>query len=229
MAVGGGLAGLFILPAVFLDASLHALFVRLDAFERAWLFFANFAVGWLLARTLLEELRVARIFSQAGRLVAGVDLFDLAPLEPFARRSAESVLVGSVGASLLSLIFAGDGWASDTLPYLVATVLAAAAVAFALPLVGVHARIREAKRAELARIHALAWPARDALLAGGAADPGEAARLAALLALRAQVADVREWPVDLPTLARLAGFLGIGLASWVGAALVDVAIEAALR
>jgi hypothetical protein len=43
------------------------------------------------------------------------------------------------------------------------------------------------------------------------------------------VVDVREWPVDLPTFARFAGFLGIGLASWIGAALVDVAIEAALR
>ena len=50
-----------------------------------------------------------------------------------------------------------------------------------------------------------------------------------LLALRAQVSDVREWPVDLPTFARLAGFVAIGLASWVGAALVDVAIETVLR
>lgn len=70
---------------------------------------------------------------------------------------------------------------------------------------------------------------RDALLAGAAGAAEAAARLPALLALRAQVADVREWPLDLPTVARLAGFLAIGLASWVGAALVDVGIELLLE
>lgn len=132
------------------------------------------------------------------------------------------------GASLLSLIFTGEGWASDTLPFLVAAVLVPAAVALVLPLVGVHRRIRAAKQSELARIHACARADRDALLAGAAGAAAAASRLPALLALRSQVAEVREWPVDLPTLARLAGFLAIGLASWVGAALVDVAIAAVL-
>jgi hypothetical protein len=108
-------------------------------------------------------------------------------------------------------------------------VLIPSVVAFAQTLAGVHRRIRAAKQAELARIHARARADRDALLAGGAGAAEAAARLPALLALRAQVSDVREWPVDLPTFARLAGFVAIGLASWVGAALVDVAIETVLR
>ena len=229
MRVAGVGFALLILPLVVFDTSLHSLWRHARWVARIWLLFVNVLVGWLMARAVLEELRLARIFSEAGRRVAAVDLFDLAPLDPFARRGVESVLVWTVGASLLSLIFAGEGWASDTLPYLVASVLASTAVAFALPLLGVHGRIRAAKRAELERIHACARRDRDALLAGGPEAAGAAARLPALLALRAQVADVREWPVDLPTLARLALFLAIGLASWVGAALVDVAIEAALR
>jgi hypothetical protein len=51
----------------------------------------------------------------------------------------------------------------------------------------------------------------------------------ALLALRNQVADVREWPVDLSTLMRLLLYLAIGLGSWVGAALVDLGVERVLR
>ena len=32
---------------------------------------------------------------------------------------------------------------------------------------------------------------------------------------------MREWPFDLPTLARFALYVGIGLSSWLGAALVE--------
>ena len=92
-------------------------------------------------------------------------------------------------------------------------------MAFVLPLLGVHRRIRATKQQELDRIHTVARAGRDALLAGG---PG--ARLPALLTLRSQVTDVREWPVDLSTLMRLL-YLGIGIGSWVGAALVDVGGE----
>jgi hypothetical protein len=229
MALAGAAFGLLIIPLIVVDPSLGSVWHNVGAFGRAWLIAANAGVGWLMTRAVLEELRLAQSFRAAGAVITNVDLFDLSPLEPFARRGVESVLVWSVGASLLSLIFAGEGWASDTLPLLVTAILVPAAVALVLPLLGVHGRIRSAKRAELERIHALARADRDTLLAGGAAQRDAAGRLPALLALRAQVADVREWPIDLPTVARLTGFLAIGLASWIGAALVDVAIEAVLR
>jgi hypothetical protein len=229
MALAGAAFGLLIVPLIVFDESLHAIWQNVDAFSRAWVIFVNLAMGWLMTRAVLEELRLARIFSAAGASLIALDLFDLAPLEPFARRGVESVLVWSVGASLLSLVFTGEGWASDTLPFLVAAVLVPAAVALVLPLLGVHRSIRAAKHPELVRIHARVRADRDALLTGAAGAPEAALRLPALLALRSQLADVREWPLDLPTFTRLAGFLAIGLASWVGAALVDVAIEAALR
>ena len=229
MALAGAAFALLIMPLIFFDPGLNAVWRSVGAFGRCWVIGVNVAVGWLMTRAVLEELRLARIFSQAGEQLVTLDLFDLAPLEPFARRGVESVLVWSVGASLLSLIFTGEGWASETLPFLVAAILIPAVNALILPLIGVHRRIRTEKHAELARIHACVRTDRDALLAGSAAAPEATARLPALLALRSQVADVREWPLDLPTVARLAGFLAIGLASWVGAALVDVAIEAVLH
>jgi hypothetical protein len=223
LALVGGLFAALIVPLVMFDPQLRTLFAESTPLARAWVLWVNALVGWLMARAILEEVRVALLFARMGDRLERVDLFDLGPLEPFARRAVEGVLVWVIGASLTSILFAG-GWASATLPQLVGAIVLMALVAFALPLLGVHRRIRAAKHQELERIHAAARAERDALLAGG---PGT--RLPALLALRSQVADVREWPVDLSTLMRLLLYLGIGLGSWVGAALVDVVIEAVLR
>jgi hypothetical protein len=223
LALVGGLFAALIVPLVMFDPALRSMFDESSPLARAWVLWVNALVGWLMARAILEELRVALLFARVGDRLERVDLFDLRPLEPFARRAVEGVLVWVIGASLTSILFAG-GWASATLPQLVATILLMALVAFALPLLGVHRRIRAAKQQELERIHAEARSERDALLAGGAG-----ARLPALLALREQVAELREWPVDLSTVMRLLFYLGIGLGSWVGAALVDAGIETILR
>ena len=63
--------------------------------------------------------------------------------------------------------------------------------------------------------------------------PGPAAgpppgRMADLLATRAYVADVREWPFDAPTLTRFVLFLLIPLGSWLGGAIVERALAAVL-
>jgi hypothetical protein len=223
LALVGGLFAALIVPLVMFDPALRSIFDASSPLTRAWLLWVNALVGWLMARSILEEVRVALLFARIGDRLERIDLFDLRPLEPFARRAVEGVLVWVIGASLISILFAG-GWASATLPQLVAAILLMALVAFALPLLGVHRRIRAAKQEELERIHAAARRERDALLAGG---PG--ARLPALLALRSQVAELREWPVDLSTVMRLLFYLGIGLGSWVGAALVDAGIEKLLR
>jgi hypothetical protein len=220
--VGLGFGAGFV-PLVLLDPNLRDLFAASSGLLPAWVLWANALVGWLMARSIFEEIRVALLFARLGDRIEAIDLFDLQPLEPFARRAVEGVLVWVLAASLISVLFAG-GWAAGTLPEIVSSILAMALLAFVLPLLGVHRRIRAAKRAELARIHAAARAERDALLAGGAG-----ARLPALLALRSQVAELREWPVDLSTLMRLLLYLGIGLGSWVGAALVDLGIEKLLR
>ena len=227
-ACGAAFAAL-VVPLVRFDPDMSAAFDRIHGFGRAWMLWVNSVVGWLLTRALLEELRVSWIFRESGARLARLDLFEQGALEPFAQRAAEGVRLGAVSAGLMFLIFAGDHWASTTLPVLLVLILLPSAAALVLPLTGVHRRIRAAKQSELARIHARVRADRDALLAGAAGAGEAAARLPALLALRSQVAEAREWPLDVPSFARLAGFLALGLASWVGAALVDAGIEWLLR
>jgi hypothetical protein len=52
--------------------------------------------------------------------------------------------------------------------------------------------------------------------------------MAALLAYEARIEAVREWPIDTATLRRFGLFLLIPMASWIGGALVERLVDAAL-
>ena len=67
----------------------------------------------------------------------------------------------------------------------------------------------------------MAWRQRDS-------ERAEAELLPALVAYEARLEAVREWPFDNSTLRRFALFLLIPLASWVGGALVERVVNAAL-
>ncbi len=63
---------------------------------------------------------------------------------------------------------------------------------------------------------------------GSALEGREAPRLGDLLAWRAHVAGVPEWPLDLSVLRRYGLCLVIPLASWVGGALVERLLDTVL-
>ena len=60
----------------------------------------------------------------------------------------------------------------------------------------------------------------------GSADAG--GRLPGLLAYKHEIESVREWPFDAPTLIRFFLYVAIPLGSWVGGALVERLLGAAL-
>ena len=75
-----------------------------------------------------------------------------------------------------------------------------------------------AKRAELDRCTEEVRALRDGR-------PGAGRSLADLLAWRAYVASVPEWPFDAPTRLRFALYLVIPLGSWLGGALVEKLVD----
>ena len=103
-----------------------------------------------------------------------------------------------------------------------------AAAAFILPVRGLRRQIRARKAEELARLQEEIRLDRD-LVAQRGADSGDAgARLPALLAFKHEIESVREWPFDAPTLTRFFLYVAIPLGSWVGGALVERLLGAAL-
>jgi hypothetical protein len=220
-ALAGGILGLGI------DRLPDLLGLWESAFpDRLWSAGLMFLLFGLLGVEARVSMRVSRVFYEAGRQHVSGSLVDPSSLTPFARVGLRGSALWFGGSALASLLFVGAsaGW----IVALVLTVTIGLGVASLLvPSRGVHLRIRERKREELARVRAAIARGGTALFPGsdGSDDPG---RLPALIAYEARIEAVREWPFDTPTVGRFLLFLLIPLASWIGGALVERFVDAAL-
>jgi hypothetical protein len=192
------------------------------------------AFYWLLAvvacvatgATVARVLRDARRFSRLGRGLRHVDLLDPSALSPFGRQALRSAVPGLFLLSIFAANLTDRGfvWATTLVGSLA---LALSGAALLLPLRGVRARVQQAKREELARVHAAIRGEPDALR-GSPLERRAAPGVADLLAWRTAVAALPEWPIDAGTRLRFVALLGIPLLSWVGGALVQRVLDAAL-
>jgi len=203
-------------PALFSDEPLtHDL---LRGIGVNLVLFGVMGVG--AARTF-EGLRVLARLEQSLRPVT---LLDLSPLYPFAQWGLWSALVWLGGSAIAGVVFVDQEFALGTAIVLLGTGGLGTA-AFLLPLRGAHQSIRAAKREELARVRGAIELARDAALAPpSAAEPAAvatSARLPGLLAYEARIEEVREWPLDLPTVSRFGVLMFVALGSWLGGAVVE--------
>lgn len=192
-----------------------------------WLIARNLLNAWMIARAVTLELLLARAFSRLGDRLVAIDLLDRAPLAPFGRRGLRSVLLSMLLLSLFAPLWA-TGAAEPALLVALLAAVGFALTAFLLPVWGAHRRIRAAKEAELARVRRALGEARERALAAPDDDP-RGGRVADLAAWEQRVAAAGEWPFGATTLLRFGLYLAIGLGSWIGAALVERALETAFR
>lgn len=192
-----------------------------------WLFARNAITWWILLRGMALELITGHRFARLAAEIDVRDPCDRAVFAPFARRALRNVLLWMLLAAWLSLTYVGPGWAIGPLMALgLTTVGAFASASFVLPLAGPHRRIRATKEAELARVRAAIRTERDRALDAQA--PKTPGRLADLVAYETRIAEAPEWPIEGSTLLRFALYLAVGLGSWIGAGLVQHAVEQAL-
>jgi hypothetical protein len=107
--------------------------------------------------------------------------------------------------------------------------VAVAAVAFVLPVRGLRRQIRARKAEELAKVREDIRRNRGLAAESGTESAEAGGRLPGLLAYMNQIESVREWPFDAPTLTRFFLYVAIPLGSWVGGALVERLLGAALE
>ncbi len=189
----------------------------------SWVWLRTALFCWLVWIAVYVELVTAIRFSRIGREWARVDLLDLGPLAPFARRGLGSVLL-LMGLSILMSVQFTAPWDTD---YIVVASLvgfvSVAGAALILPAHGVHRRIREVKNETLARVRAELRAQGDPTL-----KPRRASRLPDLVAYRGLIESVPTWPFDVSTLLRFSLYLTVGLGSWLGAAFVERLVDSAL-
>lgn len=179
-------------------------------------------LGWLIARFNAVVWIESRRLSTLGANALRIDLLDLRGLAPLARAGLRHALFGAGLLSILLVAFLDDDVAPG-LPLVLAlacaanVALAGAALWFAVH--GAHLAILRAKAAETARCDLMIRAQ-----SGVGATPAPGA-IADALAWKSFVADVPDWPLDLSALGRFALYLAIPLGSWLGGALIELAVD----
>lgn len=218
-ALLGGAAG----AAVHLAGATGAWRSELDSADEIVRLLLMIALFALLALRASDTIGVTGLFTKLAHDHLRIDLFDPEPRLLFARRGLRLSMNWFVGSALASLLFLDV----DS-PLIVAGVLVVTVGFGVLSLVtamrGVQHAVREAKRAELARTREALANAGRALFDGGSG----AERVPALVAYEARLVEVREWPLDTSTVLRFAALAMIAVGSWVGGAVVERLLGAAL-
>jgi hypothetical protein len=231
VGAGGALLLAAIVPALYLDPSR---FLRAETWLLPSVLFdlgVGASLGWVSFRTLYAAIVQDLGFARLSQRVGEIDLFDLSPLAPFAGRGLRRALRWLFLVTVASLVFLDAGYVE--LPaLLLALIVGFAAFSFLLPVRGIHRRIREEKGRALAalraQIRAERRRVRARCTAGADAERGGGGHLADLLALETGLVAAREWPIDATTVLRLLLFALLPLGSWLGGAIVERIVSAAL-
>ena len=230
MAPARGLGALLIVaivPTLYLEPSR---FLRAETYRLPSVLFdlaVGAVFGWTLARTLAAAIVQDRAFARLADSIAEIDLLDLEPLRCFPRRGQRRALRWLLLVAVSAFVFVDAGFAAPPAVALTG-IIAFTAFSFLLPIWGIHRRLQREKRALLGTLREQIRTERARLQADDAEHPQQGGRLADLLAYEGRVATAREWPIDTSTLVRLAFYLLLPLGSWLGAAFVERALNAAL-
>ncbi len=178
-------------------------------------------IGWFNFRFMFLLIWSGMAISQTARHIHSIDLLDTSLVKPYAQQGVRSSLLAIVSLSISANLWLDPGSAAIGSVTTVVTLVAAAMLALFLPTWGIHQRLKALKQVELKQI-------RDAITARR--DPqtrsvDDAHQLQADLALEQRLMKISEWPFDAGNYGRVALYVFLGLGSWVGAALVERALE----
>ncbi|MDJ0919007.1 MAG: hypothetical protein QNJ05_14695 [Woeseiaceae bacterium] len=169
---------------------------------------------------VVDSLRLSRLSTR----IKTVDLLDLRPLQPLTRQGLANALLVIGMVSVLSLFAIEARYWPVLLGFWLAFILLAW-VGMMLPLRGIRKTIRTAVEQELDWSEHRLKVSRDALKSGD----GDKSSLAEVVAYKATVESVRNWPFDHLTLIRFALYLLIPLGSWLGGAFVERGLDLVLQ
>ena len=178
-----------------------------------------FFVWWLACLchvSVVESVRLSRLSDN----IESLELLELVPYKPLIRQGLTNALLVLGMVSIMSLLAVESRYWQVLVGFWMAfTILAWAGMM--LPLRGIRKKIAVAKKTELDWCRWALKTARDELKSGA----GSRQSIAEIMAYRAMIQDIRNWPFDNPTLARFSLYLLIPLGSWLGGAFVERGVD----
>lgn len=216
-------AGAFqLLAFVAMEANIGRISTVLSA-ERTpfdvYIVAMSFLVIGSITAPVLVLLQVALGFRQLGWEHARVELFELGRLEPFGRIGVRAALISPLVMGLAMLLGTGVHLGAVVGATVFVGVLSGSLLL--LPSLGVRRRVAQAKAAEEARVARALRGEPGALDDSPIGHEAERLRMVDLLAYRAMVADLREWPIAYGQWRRVGVYMLIPLATWTAKALVE--------
>ncbi len=181
----------------------------------------------LLAKAVYLALSEGRLWSSFRNEVAAPDIFDQTKLRPVTKAAMRGSFTWVIGATIGSLFFLSSEIDRSTLGPFFLGIGGVAIMYLVVPLVGWHRVILAEKERQLKEVRKVidrCW----ARLKSAEDDDVALAKIGGLLALEARIQAAREWPIDFSTIGRLAFYLAIPLVSWIGGALMERAVDAAI-
>jgi hypothetical protein len=192
-------------------------------------------MGWVHAFALGPAvsvlLRQGLLFLRIGREVGPVDLLDHAALAPFVHASLRLALLFTLWiacATAFHVDWSGSMAVAPQVLWMLPVYFLITLLLFALPLWGIHQRLRAERNVELSRVNPSIPGDREALRDSLVAADAAALNAVDLLAYRDHVRSFSTWPFDASALLRLGLYLGIPLLGWVGAAMVERGVDVLL-
>lgn len=215
-------------PGALAGQQLGAAWISLHALS--YMLVLGVIFFWIAGRAAYFS--IGRSIFQAALDRLEIDVLDREPLRIFGRIGQRNALIWVVGISLGLLAFVNpEIRIAKALIVLVPLLLVSTAIIMAallLPARGLHARLVAAKAEELARVEAAIRGDLEALAGSPIQQRQPPPSLADLIAYRGLVESAPTWPFDGSTLRRLGLYMLIPVASWIGGALMERAVDVVL-
>jgi hypothetical protein len=165
-------------------------------------------LSMLLARGVFASVKSGRAFSKLIKQDLAIDLYRHHQLVIFGRIAMRSAFVWLIIVGIILISLSHQGTQLLAQPTLLIAI-AAAMFSFISTMQPIRKKIRAAKEAELATVRERLAAARTEMEKGGAG-----ADVPALIAIEHRIEGIRDWPLDLPTAARLPLYILIPIATW---------------
>ena len=166
-----------------------------------WPYFRNLIYVFTLSQLAWIDIALARRLGKLLEDHGRINLLDRSGLRPLAKRARRSVLV----------------WIPLLINSIVYLVVVLAVVI--LPATGIRRRFAEEKRRQLEKVRARIADRSAAVVDGNITS--ESSNLPELVSWEQRLQQTKVWPYDMTLYLHVFLYAGIGLSSWVGAALVE--------